>query len=875
MPFLELDTRVLFVTGKGGVGKTSIASATAIRLADTGRRVLLVSTDPASNLDEVLGVSLTGAPRPVPGVPGLSALNVDPQEAARAYRERVVGPYRGVLPDAAVASMEEQLSGACTVEIAAFDQFTSLLGDPVATAGFDHVIFDTAPTGHTLRLLELPAAWSSFIDTNVGGTSCLGPLAGLTAQRALYAASRDALSDAARTTLLLVARPDRASLVEAERTRAELAALGIRNLRLVVNGVFAATDPSDPVAAGLERRARAAVGSLPAGLAALPRSELPLLPFGLVGIDALRRMGSPDPALAAPSPGAGPVDLGPTRSLDALLDDLARPGRGVVLTMGKGGVGKTVTAARIARGLAARGHRVHLTTTDPAAHVAAAAGRAVVGLEVSRIDPVAETAAYSAEVMATAGRDLDDAGRALLAEDLRSPCTEEIAVFRAFARTVADGEDRFVVIDTAPTGHTLLLLDAAEAYHREVLKRPSGSPEAVQRLLPRLRDPEYTKVLLVTLPEATPVHEAAQLARDLARAGIRPATWLVNQSLAPLDVRDPVLVARRAAEASYIREVQQLADDCVLIPWEADMTTEEILTIADAAPAERDEVLALLHASGLMTDGVPADLAGFVTAREGGALVGVAGVESHGESALLRSVAVTPARRGAGIGKRLVDAALARALAAGARDVVLLTDDAHGWFARFGFEQITREAVPAGVKQSNQFQGACPESAAVMYRRAPLRVLVLCTGNSARSQVAEALFTSLGGTRVHAASAGTRPAARVNPGAVEVLARHGIAWTGREPQNIDAVLDERWDVVITVCDNAKEACPVFPGAPVLVHWGLPDPAEAAEGEPRRAAFQATYDELERRIRAALELPLESMEPADRQRALRALAYAAV
>jgi arsenite-transporting ATPase len=558
-------TRTVFVTGKGGVGKTSVACATAVGLADAGRRVLLVSTDPASNLDEVLGVALGPEPREVPGVRRLAALNIDPQAAAHAYRERVVAPYRGILPEAALASMEEQLSGACTVEIAAFDAFTALLGDPAATTEFDHVIFDTAPTGHTLRLLELPAAWSTFMDTNVGGTSCLGPLAGLGAQRALYAASRDALEDAGRTTFVLVARPDRAALAEADRTRGELAALGVHNVRLVLNGLFTASDPGDPVARALEARARAALDTIPPGLAALPRTEQPLLPHGLVGIDALRAMASGAPA----TPDEPPADevLPAAEPLDTVVDRLAARGTGVVLTMGKGGVGKTWVAARLAEALAARGHRVHLTTTDPAAHVAAAVRAAHPGLVVSRIDPAAETAAYVAEVMATVGAGLDDAGRALLAEDLRSPCTEEIAVFRAFARTVEEGEGGLVVIDTAPTGHTLLLLDAAEAYHREVLKRPSGNPESVRRLLPRLRDPGFTTVLLVTLPEATPVHEAAQLADDLGRAGIHPSAWVVNQSLTPLGVRDPLLVARRAREARWLREVAARAATLILIPW--------------------------------------------------------------------------------------------------------------------------------------------------------------------------------------------------------------------------------------------------------------------------------------------------------------------
>ncbi len=573
---IQNPTRILFFTGKGGVGKTSAACATAIGLADAGKRVLLVSTDPASNLDEVLGVKLSSAPTPVPSVPGLSALNIDPQQAAHDYRERVVGPYRGVLPAVAISSMEEQLSGACTVEIAAFDEFSKLLGDKNATAAFDHVIFDTAPTGHTLRLLELPAAWTSFIDSNVGGTSCLGPLTGLNAQKALYAASNEALRDPAQTTLVLVARSDHASFREAERTRGELAQLGVRNMRLVLNGVFQASDPQDLIALEMEARGREALKALPAGLKALARVDVPLLPFGLVGIEALRAMGTLNPSdhevvLAQ-------ADTFEGETLDALVDELAKRGRGVVMTMGKGGVGKTTVAARVAQSLSRRGLAVTLTTTDPAAHIAEAAralGLGASNLRVTRIDPALETRRYSEEVMATAAAGLDAQGKALLAEDLRSPCTEEIAVFRAFAETVAQGEDRFVVIDTAPTGHTLLLLDAAESYHREVLKKPSGSPEAVKRLLPRLRDPSFTHVLLVTLPEATPIHEAMQLERDLARADIKAFAWIVNQSLTPLVVTDPVLRARRAHEAAHLNELAQHAARIVLEPWSSGFSSRQ------------------------------------------------------------------------------------------------------------------------------------------------------------------------------------------------------------------------------------------------------------------------------------------------------------
>ncbi len=565
MQFIDNASRNLFFTGKGGVGKTTTATATAIMLADRGRKVLLVSTDPASNLDEVLGVELAGEPRAVPEVTNLFALNIDPEAAAAAYREKMVGPYRGILPDAAVASMEEQLSGACTVEIAAFDEFSRLLGRPEAAAEFDHIVFDTAPTGHTLRLLELPAAWTDFLQSSVGGTSCLGPLSGLDAQKELYATTLKVLGTPTQTTIVVVARPDTGSLQEAARAAGELASLGVSNQQLVVNCQFVAQDRNDPLALALELRGQLALQQLPAILTDLPRLELPLRAGGVLGVAALRTFFRAEVATTTESTVEPPP---PLPGLDELTVDLAASHQGVIMTMGKGGVGKTTLAANLALRLAKAGHRVHLTTTDPAAHVAAAVDEIPAGLSVHRIDPKAETAAYAAEVMTTVGNDLDEQGRALLEEDLRSPCTEEIAVFRAFARTVALGGGGFVVIDTAPTGHTLLLLDAAEAYHRQVSQSMGEVPEEVRQLLPRLRDPNYTRVLVVTLPEATPVHEAAALQDDLRRAGIEPNAWVINQSLTPLQVSDPILCGRKAQEYRYIKEVEQLAQQRYLIEWQ-------------------------------------------------------------------------------------------------------------------------------------------------------------------------------------------------------------------------------------------------------------------------------------------------------------------
>ena len=567
---LHEATRFLFFTGKGGVGKTSLSCAIAIALADAGKRVLLVSTDPASNLDEVLGVKLANAPTAVPSVARLLALNINPEEAARAYREKIIGPLRGRLPAAALASMEEQLSGACTTEIAAFDEFSRLIGEASATGDFDHVIFDTAPTGHTLRLLMLPKAWTGFFEANTTGTSCLGPLAGLEQQRAVYESAVAALADRKRTTVVLVSRAQKAALREALRTRHELAAIGISNQRLVLNGLFRATNRDDAVALALEQRGDEALASYRDFLAAVPVHEVRLRPHNLLGLEALRALvGSSDAMVPAKEATAVAFLHADFLEPAELLDSLASQGHGVVMTMGKGGVGKTTVAAAVAVELAQRGHRVHLSTADPAAHVLEALSGEVPGLSVSRIDPAVETQAYVAEVLATQGAALDPDSLALLEEDLRSPCTEEIAVFRAFARTVAKGGESFVVLDTAPTGHTLLLLDATEAYHRELGRQARDTiPEEVRELLPRLRDPEFTRVLVVTLPEATPVHEAAALQEDLRRAGMEPFAWIINQSFALTGTNDPLLMNRGANELRYLREVTEtLASRSVLLRW--------------------------------------------------------------------------------------------------------------------------------------------------------------------------------------------------------------------------------------------------------------------------------------------------------------------
>ena len=556
-------TRFILFTGKGGVGKTTTAAALAVSLADEGHRVLIVSTDPASNLGGVFTMAVGNDPTPVPGVSGLDAMDIDPDAAAYAYRERVLGPLRGTLSDAEVASVAEQLAGQCTVEIAAFDEFSGLLAAPEISADYDHIIFDTAPTGHTLRLLELPAAWATFIDANPGGTSCLGPLSALGTKRALYQETVEALRDATRTTVVLVTRPEPGAVREAARAGSELAAQGVGNQRLIINGVLEHPLAGDATATSFADSQRRAISQLPAHLASNPVDTVPLVPYDLTGLDSLRALTGHGPAPKVsgdeiPGPMAIP-------DIDALIAELTGAGPGIVMGMGKGGVGKTTVAAAIAAGLSGAGLDTHLSSTDPAGHRSDVAGD---HLTTSWVDPDAEVQRYVDAKVASA-RDLTTQQRDLLVEDLRSPCTEELALFAAFSDLLRRGRREHVVIDTAPTGHTLLLLDQTGSYHRDVMRTSADVRGRVTTPLMRLQDPAFTRIIIVTLAQTTPVQEATQLQNDLRRAGIDPYGWVINASLAASDTHDPVLQRRAQLEHPRIRQIRELANRVWIIPWQA------------------------------------------------------------------------------------------------------------------------------------------------------------------------------------------------------------------------------------------------------------------------------------------------------------------
>lgn len=577
MKFLDNAPDYLFFTGKGGVGKTSISCATAIKLAENGKKVLLVSTDPASNVGQVFSQTIGNTITPISAVPNLSAIEIDPQAAAEEYRKKIIDPIKDSLPVAVIQSITEQLSGACTTEIAAFDEFTGLLTDAKITNQFDHIIFDTAPTGHTIRLLQLPGAWSDFISDNPDGASCLGPMSGLEKQREQYSMAVDALSNKQLTRLMLVSRPQSAALREVARTYNELSALGVKNQQLIINGVFpeSAVTAGDKLSQALRNREQAAIQNMPDILRSLPADTLMLRVRNMVGIDALKELLS-DKEQTLPAIHNTKPDLS-LPPLSSLVDEIAVQKHGLVMLMGKGGVGKTTIAASIAVKLAEQGADVHLTTSDPAAHLENTLNGSLPNLQVSRIDPIAETERYRNYVLETKGKSLDAEGRALLEEDLRSPCTEEIAVFQAFSRIIREAGNRFVIMDTAPTGHTLLLLDATGAYHKEIAKKMGEKGHFLTPMM-QLQDQERTKVIITTLAETTPVLEAENLQNDLMRAGIHPWAWVINNSLSATETTSALLLSRAEQEIPQIKKVtSSLAKRAAIVPL---LENEPVGTVA-------------------------------------------------------------------------------------------------------------------------------------------------------------------------------------------------------------------------------------------------------------------------------------------------------
>lgn len=576
------ESKFLFFTGKGGVGKTTLACAKAVAIADRGKKVLLISTDPASNLEDVLGTPVGDKISPHKNLNNLFTININPEISAEEYRTRVIAPLKEIASTEEIERIREGLSGACTTEIASFDEFSRFITGEGLSESFDTVIFDTAPTGHTIRLLELPAAWDSFLGNNPKGASCIGPSSALKSNKLRYEKVVSCLRDARQTTFFLVTRPEASALKEAGKTSQELIDLGMENQKLLINGIFKATDKKDAVAEQIEKLAEKELLDMPGTLKTLDAMNFPLLPYNVLGLEKLRSVFDIDlqgKISAVATPGLNEVNR-PLHNLKDLVDELEKNSdKGLIMTMGKGGVGKTILAASIATMLAHRGHKVLLTTTDPAAHLKDFINQLNVvpeNLTIERIDPKIETKNYIDKIAAQKGKNLDEEAKKLMLEDLKSPCTEEVAVFHAFSKALQTAKRQFVVMDTAPTGHTLLLLDMTGSYHKEIMKNITVDPGKITTPYMLLQDGTFAKILLVALPETTPMREADALQNDLKRAGIIPYAWVINQCLSAMEnLKDQLLKRRASAEEAVIKNIaSNLSQKTFIIPY---LTEEKLL----------------------------------------------------------------------------------------------------------------------------------------------------------------------------------------------------------------------------------------------------------------------------------------------------------
>ena len=571
-----MTTQFIFFSGKGGVGKTSMACTHAVRYADEGQRTLIVTTDPASNLADVFEQEIGHQVTPIAGVPNLWAMEIDPDQATQEYIDRAMAPLRAAFPPQMVQVMEEQMSGPCTAEVASFDRFTDFLDVPVADGKtFDVVIFDTAPTGHTLRLLELPAEWSQSIDTasQGSGQTCIGPAAAIQDAKHKYERTMAVMRDPAATIFTFVLHPEAVAIKETRRAVAELGKLGIVNHQLIVNAVIppeARTNPLFAARAEMQTRYLAQITQeLP-----VPTRTMVLLPGEIQGVERLRVVGKIffDGAGTAGfgQNGVTPRVLTALPMLDGVAERVSPNGHSrAVFFAGKGGVGKTVASCITAVWLAGQGHKTLLLTTDPAAHLGDVLGvpvgdtaEPVPGLPnlwAAKIDPKAAAESYKTRI-------LDDARRRgrpeqaiqAMEEELDSPCTEEMAAFDLFIDFASQAQWDSIVFDTAPTGHTLRLLELPMDWSKQIDVKVFASVDTTAaddvakqrfgRVIDMMRDPAQSTFAFVMYPESTPILEAYRAAQELSTVGIEPGLVVANFVIPAEQATTPFTQARRAMQ---------------------------------------------------------------------------------------------------------------------------------------------------------------------------------------------------------------------------------------------------------------------------------------------------------------------------------------
>ena len=590
-------TQFLFFSGKGGVGKTTMACATAVAEADSGKRVLIVTTDPASNLADVFEQKIGHAVTAIAGVPGLWAMEIDPDVATAEYTDRTLAPIRELFPEQIVAVMEEQLAGPCTAEVAAFDRFADFL-DPTAPAlvpvsgdAFDLVIFDTAPTGHTVRLLELPEAWSKSIsEAEAGaGQTCIGPAAAIAEAKVKYERALAALRDQSLTRFAFVLHPEATAIAETKRAGAELARLGIVTTELIVNGILPAEEAESPFFAARIAMQQKYLAEIAQQLP-MPTRRVPLLDGEVRGISRLRALvplladeGAARPAFGHTGAQSARTTVDHDAAVKAALLPDGQPR--TVFFAGKGGVGKTVASCATALWSARQGQRTLLVTTDPAAHIGHVLGATVgtepapvdgvPGLWAARVDAKAAALVYIDRIIADAvARGRSPESIAAMREELDSPCTEEMAAFDQFIELASRNSFEVTVFDTAPTGHTLRLLELPIDWSTQIDVKVFASVDTdaaddiakarFTGVIEMMRDPSRSTFGFVMYPESTPIVEASRAIKELGTLGIPLGLVVANMVLPDEASRTPYGRARWQMQQAYLADIEARFDAPVL-----------------------------------------------------------------------------------------------------------------------------------------------------------------------------------------------------------------------------------------------------------------------------------------------------------------------
>ena len=564
-----METKFIFFSGKGGVGKTSMACTTAVHYADDGKKTLIVTTDPAANLSDVFEQNIGHQVTKIEGLDNLYAMEIDPDKASEEYKARSLEPMRDLFDDEMLKIADEQLSGPCTVEMASFDKFIDFMEDE----SYDIIVFDTAPTGHTIRLLELPVDWSKHIEESSKGSgqTCLGPVALIQDSKKKYDDAVLKLRDTKKTDFIFVLQPEQTSIEETIRSSNELNGIGILTTKLIVNGFIPEDEAVNPFFKARYDMQRQYLKKINETFSGVPVKTMELFDAELKGIEMFRK--SAEKLFE---------DSSDKKSVEKLIYPYKGERKNIFFA-GKGGVGKTTMACITAVKASNAGYKTLLLTTDPAAHIGSVLDRPVTdevtkiteNLYAVKIDQKKATEEYKKSILQDAKGSFDENTIRAMQEELNSPCTEEMAAFQKFIEYASGDEFEVIVYDTAPTGHTLRLLELPMDWSKQIQLKAGISAQISEadkeqkqrfdKVIQMLKNDKETTFSFVMYPEKTPIIEAYRASKELEAFGIKTQLVVANLVIPQEQAVSQFFKNRRDMQMKYLKDISIKFEDALLI----------------------------------------------------------------------------------------------------------------------------------------------------------------------------------------------------------------------------------------------------------------------------------------------------------------------